>query len=67
MFIIGEAKGDSLRQYYKSDKKRREETKRRKSEEKRAKRLNKNSKNTQQTGAGEASNPEAQDLKITEE
>ena len=45
-----------MRTYYKSDKKRREETKRKKNEEKRAKRLNKNSKNTNHSGTEQASN-----------
>jgi hypothetical protein len=54
-----------MRTYYKSDKKRREETKRRKNEEKRAKRQNKNSKNT--TGVKDLTNAQpAKDLKITE-
>jgi len=51
-----------MRTYYKSDKKRREETKKRKSDEKRAKRLNKNSKDTNHSGAQQP----AQDSKITE-
>ena len=45
-----------MRQYYKSDKKRREETKRKKNEEKRARRLNKNTKHTNQTGAEQSTN-----------
>ncbi len=43
-----------MRQYYASDKKRREESKRRQKEEKRLKRLNK--KNTPQAGTEPASN-----------
>jgi hypothetical protein len=54
-----------MRQYYKSDKKRREETKKRKSDEKRARRLNKNSKNTIQTSAEGAANPPSTDPKLT--
>lgn len=57
-----------MRQYYKSDKKRREESKRKKNEEKRAKRLNKSPKNPTQAGAEEASNAQSvkpvQDSKI---
>lgn len=45
-----------MRQYYKSDKKRREDTKKRKNEEKRAKRLNKSSKSTTQPEAEKATN-----------
>jgi hypothetical protein len=56
-----------MRTYYKSDKKRREETKKRKSDEKRARRLNKNSKNVNQPEADETRNAQsmqqAQDLK----
>ena len=59
-----------MRQYYKSDKKRREETKRKKNEEKRARRLNKNVKPTNQTGseqppntASQPSDNKVQDLK----
>jgi hypothetical protein len=45
-----------MRTYYKSDKKRREESKKRKSDEKRAKRLNKNQKDTIQTNVEEMPN-----------
>jgi len=45
-----------MRQYYASDKKRREEAKRKQQEQKRLKRLNKNSKNSPQTATEPAAN-----------
>jgi hypothetical protein len=52
-----------MRTYYKSDKKRREESKKRKSDEKRAKRLNKNQKNTVQTNVEEMPNADSLESK----
>jgi hypothetical protein len=54
-----------MRTYYKSDKKRREDTKKRKSDEKRARRLNKDSKSRSEAEDAPAGQ-QTQDLKNTE-
>jgi hypothetical protein len=50
-----------MRQYYKSDKKRREDNQKRKQEQKRLKRLNKNSQNTTQAAIDPATKPTSND------
>jgi hypothetical protein len=54
-----------MRQYYASDKKKREDAKRKKKEQKRLKRLNKNSKDAPEAVAEQTSNPEAVETDIS--